>query len=259
MSQLEEVAWFRAFARRLLLPDNYLTFDVETSGLSPENNYICGVGMGFVEGRKLVRVYEAFLDWTRCPDIDQDHLRAQLFQVQQAMARQGKPCHHTYEFLREHGQPPMRVLEECLAAIEKHEDGNGLFAGHNSCSFDVEFFQSHFHNWLRIPYRFPEDGMYDTGIAEKASQLADSTMLPRAGETLRAFFRRVASVRARGVKWALDVHCEAKYGISQKIGMSAEYAHRPAYDAAAVHHVVEAHRQRMLPPTKQTPLSELTQ
>lgn len=236
--------WFQAFADRYGFPDNYSTVDVETNGVDPERSLICTAGVTIVRNRRIVTTEEHVLDWTRHPDIDQRWLQETLYQTQQAMERLGKNFYHTYEFLRANGRPPAEVLQRYLTLFEEGEATGELFVAHNGWRFDVELFQAAFHNYLGVPYRFHGDMVYDSGVAEKASQLeARDNPLPEPHEDLRDWAWRVGELRRRGILWALDRYCEPRYGLTQKAGLGHNDFHKSGSDSILLHYLMEEHRQ----------------
>jgi DNA polymerase III epsilon subunit-like protein len=235
--------WFSQFVGRFGFPDNYTTIDLETSGLSPANNLICAVGHTVVRGRRAVETFETYLDWTHHPGVDQEQFQRDLLSVQSIMEQQGKSFHHTYERLREFGHPPEQVLNYYLELIEALEQRKEVLIAHNGWRFDIEFLKASWQNWLRVVYNFDPELVYDSGIIEKASQLDESREpLPRDGESLEDFSKRIGSIRAKGVKWALDGHCEDRYGLTIKAGVDPREAHRAGVDSQLLHFLMEEHR-----------------
>ena len=236
--------WFTEFAERYGFPDNYTTIDVETNGVNVVESLICTAGYTLVRDRQPVETVQHILDWTRHPDIDQVELQRSLLHTQRALEQQGKNFYHTYEYLRQHGTPPEDVLAHYLQMIEQAEESGELFVAHNGWRFDVELFQAHFHNRLGVAYRFEDNMVYDSGVAEKASQLElRDNPLPYPDESLREWAWRVGSLRRRGVMWALDIHCEQKYGLLAQADLGPEQWHMSGSDSRLLHYLVEEHRK----------------
>jgi hypothetical protein len=235
--------WFRTYAGRYGFPDNYTTIDIETDGLQPDVDTICTFGYTKVRDRVPVETVEWALNWPDCALIDREHFRQKLANVQFQMERQGKRFHHTWEFLQT-GRPPLEVIQNIYDLVEDCYNRGELLVAQNGYKFDVELMQAHFHNWLRLQYIFDENALYDTGIAEKASQLNDSDdPLPRAGESMKAWAWRVGDIRRRGVRWALDGHCEERYELTKRAGMDPLNHHRSGHDSLLLHHLFECHRK----------------
>jgi len=236
--------WFNQFAGRYHFPENYTCVDIETNGLSPEKRCICSIGHTVVRERKIVETKEVYLDWPNFPDIDQEEFQRNLQQTETAMRSRHKPFHHTWSKLANDGEPPLEVLQRYLDLFEDMEARREVLIAHNGWRFDMEFFQAHFHNWLRIPFKFDPELVYDTGICEKASQLSDhDDPLPLAGETMQQFSWRIGELRRRGVRWALDGHCEEQYGLVKQAGADPDQAHAAGHDSRMLYYLFEEHRK----------------
>ena len=242
--------WFQRFAGFFPYPDNYTTIDLETSGLDPTQHLVCSIGHTVVRDRQPVHNEETYLNWPAYvadQRLDAGVLRADLEQTAHALNSKQKPFHHTWERLAQYGQDPKTVLEKYLGIFEQAERDREVLVAHNGWQFDVEFLQSAFYTWVfdsQTAFDFDPQLLYDTGVAEKASQLSDNySPLPLVGETLKQFFWRLGQARARGVYWSLDKHCEEVYGLLHKAGVQPGDCHRPAVDSFLVHRLMEEHRQ----------------
>jgi len=235
--------WFKEFAEKRGFPDDYVVVDIETSGFRPELNLICSIGHGWVKNRKISKLYDTYLNWSLEPTVEQTKLQQDLEKTQLSMESKGACFHHTYKKLVCEGQSPGKVLEYYHDLFQKAIDSGIMLVMHNGWAFDVRFLEGHFRRWLGKDFTFPEDSIYDTGICEKASQLDPSyDPMPRIGETMHDFSKRISGIRARGVRWALDSHCEETYGLFKLAGVSPGDAHRSATDCLVMYHLFEQHR-----------------
>jgi hypothetical protein len=237
--------WFSQYGDNWEFPDNYTTIDIETDGVSPEKCFICMIGHTVVRDRQIVSTNETYLDWTSHPDVDQDKLRETLLNTQRAMERQGKHFGHTYAQLQAVGQDPIGTLQHYLDLFEEMENRHEVLLAHNGWRFDVEFFQSHFHNWLGVAFTFMDELVYDTGVCEKASQLAATDQpFPLDGETMRQWAFRVGGLRRKGIMWALDKHCEERYKLTDKMAADGLTGidHAAGYDSQKLFYLFEEHR-----------------
>ena len=235
--------WFRRFRDHFGFPNNYTTIDLETSGLSQDNDLICTAGAVQVRDGQVADTKHWVFNWPATDIVDNSWLRSRLRDVRDAMARRNQPFHHSFEYLST-GRDPLACLTEILALVEAAEENREIIVAHNGWWFDVEFLQAHFHNYLRIPYVFPDDGVYDSGICEKASQLAEHYQpLPLADESLKAFSQRIGNIRARGVMWALGGYCDEKYQLTGKAGIRKAELHTADKDALLLHYLVQEHRR----------------
>lgn len=236
--------WFQRFAGRFAFPHNYTCVDLETNGVRPERHAICAVGHTIVRDGKPVETKEVMLNWPDFPDIDHVDFQLQLQDAERGMRAQGKPFHHTWERLQSTGKPPIEVLQRYLEMFEAMEDRREILVAHNGWRFDIELLQAHFHNWLNVPFTFDPELVYDTGIAEKASQLSQTDdPLPLAGETLQQFSWRIGELRRRGVYWALDRHCDEQYQLFAKAGVDRSMAHSAGADSLVLCYLMEEHKR----------------
>lgn len=241
--------WFRQFREHFGFPNNYTTIDLETTGTTQDTDLICTAGMVVVRDGRPEQIHHWVLNWPDSPGYANSHsnrtwLRRQLRKVQEALQARNQSFHHSYEYLRAEGREPGACLEEILNIVEAAEERNEIIVAHNGWWFDVEFLQAHFYNYLQIPYVFPDNGVYDTGICEKAAQLSDEhEPLPRPGETLKEFSWRIGAIRARGVYWALGGYCNERYGLLEKANVSPLSLHRADTDALVLHYLVQEHRR----------------
>jgi len=237
--------WFKEFAEHFAFPANYVCIDVETSGFDRERDFICSIGHVVVRDNKIVESKEHYLNWAQYDGVDLEDFKYRLDRTKNSMEAAGKGFHHSYEKLTEDGEAPTTVLMDYLTMFEEMEERDEVLVAHNGWGFDMQFFQAHFYNWLRVPFKFSTDLVYDSGIIEKASQLdlADNP-LPKAGENLMDFSARVGAMRRKGVKWALDGHCEDQYGLTEKVRNAGHEGadHQAMYDAIKLHFLIEEHR-----------------
>jgi len=238
--------WFKAFAKNFKFPSNYTCIDIETSGLFPQDDFICSVGYCVVRDHAIVDASEHYLDWTRHKDVDHADLKKRLQKTQKIMEKLGKGFYHTYDTLAKKGDDPVKVLNFYLDMFERMERDREVLVAHNGWAFDIEFLKSHFHNWLRVAYTFEPSLVYDSGVIEKASQLhADHDPLPMPNESLMDFTFRIAGVHA-GARWGLDSHCEDVYKLSEKMAGCTHFEdgadHQAGYDATKLHFLIEEHR-----------------
>lgn len=236
--------WFREFAGRYRFPENYICFDIETSGIDPANDYICSIGHTIVRDGVIGPYSESYLNWPDHPGIDTTQLKNSLLRVQNIMESRGKPFHHTWERLQRDGKPPLQVLADYLDLFETAEERQEVVVAHNGWRFDIEFLQAHFHDWLGISYVFSSELVYDTGVAEKASQLRDEDdPFPTPGETMQQFSWRIGNLQRRGIFWALDGYCDKQYNLFKKAGLDPGEAHGAGADSLLLAHLVEEHRK----------------
>jgi len=235
------MSWFRLLVERSnRLPDNYLVFDVETTGLSVNNDLITQVGYCFVNNKQILASGSTLLDWTSCSEIDQDWLRNKLIDTKRRMAELGKPYHITYEKLRDLGQQPIHTLDCYFSALEEAQQRSDALVSHNGLGFDIPMLRAHFKRWLNKKLTIQPNQLYDTGIMEKLCQM---NLLPNSGEDIGTFLVRLQYKRMNGIYWSLDKHCIPKYKLNEKYQLDADKAHDAGYDCVITYHLFETFRE----------------
>jgi len=237
--------WFQRFAQRFPYKSDYTCIDIETSGLSPATQQICTIGHMTVRDNRPVQAQWYALKWTQHPNIDQPAFAASLEMAQKGMEKQGKNFYHTWDWLDQHGEEPLTVLEKYLQLVEGAESNQELLIAHNGWRFDAEFLRQSWNKWLGVAWSFTDDAIYDSGVAEKACQLGpEDEPDPRPDESLQQWARRVGNKPRRGIYWALDRHCCPKYGLVDAAGFTDEDLHVSVKDAALLHYLYQAHKQQ---------------
>jgi DNA polymerase III epsilon subunit-like protein len=234
------MSWFRTMRERYMcFPDDYVVFDVETTGLTPGDDLITQVGFCLVQDRNVEENGSSLLDWTRCEGVDQDWLRWRLAETKRQMEAKGKQNHMTYERLRDEGEDPLAVLKEYATLFGDAKDGGYYYLGHNALNFDIPFFQAHFTRW-GPQFNFDSALVVDTGLMEKAAQL---NFYPWPGESLVDFYARVYNWKKKGVFWSLDRNCVPKYKLDLIHGLDMTKAHDAGFDCILTHHLFEHYRE----------------
>ena len=234
--------WFPKLAQHFAFPRDYTTVDIETSGLQPDEAEICVVGHTVVRNGLTVDCKETYINWWLDPEVDHKAIEARLLKTQKVMTEKGKTFLHTKEKLQACGRAPKEVLGEYLKLFEDMEARDEVLVAHNGIAFDLPFFVAHFHNVLRVVWKFREDLVFDTGIAVKASQMA-TVPEPRPDETLYQFFARVSKWYGKGVYWALDDYCERTFQLREKAGLASDLAHTAGPDSVLTAYLYEELRK----------------
>lgn len=248
------------------VPDDYLVFDVETSGVTP-TDLILQIGHCLVRGRKVVDWQSFCLDWRqaagRLPDRCEpawacNHrdlqdgnvgwLKTKILDVEQAFRQKGLVGRITWERLAREGNDPLAILGAYRDWFQEVADRGQFFLAHNGYMFDCRLFEAHFANVLGRPFTFGENAVLDTGTLLKAAQVPTT---PRRGESLRAFSGRVAGFRRRGLRWSLSEFAVPLFGLKAKFDGQAD-SHDAGHDAVMAHLLFEelralAARQLPLP------------
>lgn len=245
----------RIFAQYGLdIPHDYFCFDLETTGFSfsftadrfePESadDVIVEIGHCAVDGGVARDYWSTILDWSQVPDyVELDWVRAKIEHVTQQMADDNKVFHVSFDRMRQEGEHPLDTLAHYVDLIESALNAGKMVAGMNIIQFDQRVFYNATAEWLGEGFQIPLDQIIDVGVIEKARQLE---IMPRSGERLSDYFRRVAGIRKAGVRWGTD-HCCEVYRLNEKYGLRDEDKHSAGYDAMLCHLLLEEMRDRVL-------------
>ena len=222
-------------------PKNYLSLDIETSGVNSNEDLILQVGYCLVEEGKPVEQVSVVLNWPDSGLVEEDWLRDRLERTRKQIEfakdgrATGKRYDFTYEFLQT-GEPPVATLDSFHGLLMDLRRATYGFVAHNGYNFDGKMLASHFKNYLHKEWSFLDNELWDTGMIEKASQL---NSVPHEGDTLRSFSARVAAGRFKGVFWNLGEHCVKKYALDQKHGIGTMKNCDAGFDAWLDHLLFE--------------------
>lgn len=234
--------WFKILARYFSFPQDYTVIDLETNGLQPDECAICVIGHTVIRDGKPVETHETYINWFADPDADHADIEKRLLDTEKVMKAGKKTFLHTKEKLLECGRPPKEVFAEYLKLFEEMEARNEVLVSHNGIHFDLPFLTAHFHNVLKVSWKFREDLVFDTGIATKASQMA-TVPYPMPDETLYKFFWRVGRTPAKGIFWRLDGYCDETFHLFEKAGVDKELAHTAGIDSLLTAYLYEEQRK----------------
>jgi len=223
------------------IPSNYLSVDVETTGLKPDWDLIVEIGHCAVHAGKGVGTMSTLIDWTKNEYVDQDWLKAKLSLVRRHVEGDphrptGRTFPITYERLGDEGILPEVAFRFYRDLFEFIRAGKGLFVMHNGLQCDVPFLEAAFEEWLQDPFIFAPYEVFDTGAMVKAAQLE---LYPNKNETLRDYFLRVVRKRVSGVYWSLEGYCLEAFELDKKYDLRREDLHTAGVDALMTHWLLE--------------------
>lgn len=219
--------------KRGRLPNNYLCFDIETTGFS-NHDYIVQIGHCLVMDGKVVDNQAIYLDWRQCKG---GALTSDVWQrlktVQTKMASLGKPYNITWHDLCHLGQPPLDVLREYRDWFEDLPNTAVVGVTHGGHSFDIRFLERVFQMVLGRPTKnFDKHWVIDTGVILKASMLGRDLFhhpdLPAWSDHVRGF-------SAAGLKYSLHEFAVPEFSLDKDPVVSADKAHDAAYDCYVNH------------------------
>lgn len=219
-------------------PDNYVVFDTETSGRDFRLDLILEFGWAIVSNRQVVDTAGVIINWYGHPAVDWSDLCRRMESCRVAMANKGRTYHFTPERLLAEGVPydiALPQIHDILLGAMR-----GLTIGHNFWSFDRNMLDS-----LRVRfvdgqrYEWPVNSIFDTGMAERASQL---NRVPWSNDTMASWHERVSKPPYKGVRWALDDWMTPKYNLAKRYNLNTDMAHTAGADCCTTHAAFDTFR-----------------
>lgn len=206
------------------LPDSYLVFDTETSGLSPYSDWILQFGFCAVNARRVADCFGYIAN--RPPEV--------------VIAPEAVRVHGIDRVrMDKEGLPPKELLPLIFDTLEAFRSNGLMFVGHNMINFDAPFLEREAHVIGR-PFKFLPNEILDTGMLVKAARLG---MYFNPSDTLRSFSKRVSEVRAKGIQWSLDRYCYDTYNLGDASGVKKGEAHDASVDCLLTHHLLDRLRE----------------
>lgn len=235
--------WFKELDRIYPFPTDYVSIDIESTGLDSVGDLIIQVGHCCVVGGKTItdkQYFDIVLDWTRSGFIDQKLLKERLAYLSRHMAASDKRMHLTYDNLK-YGSDPVMVLRNYYNFLLKTQKDGIPIVAHNGLKFDVPVLSRNFIRFLPPEYNFSflDAKIYDTGIIEKAYQ---NGLLPYVREPMVEFYRRVYDKFNNGKKWSLTNYCVGHYNLDKEFNLDMTKAHTAGFDAYITHLLFEKYR-----------------
>ena len=213
---LHEVAKHLRSAR---LPETYVVFDTETTGVDPLACRAVQYGLTFVRNRKRVGSFSQVVK-----------LPSDVALPAGAVAVHGI----TRERMAKEGSPIEALMPMMIDTFKTWRKEGALFMGHNAMAFDIAIFHREAAA-LNLDFRFAEDEVVDTGMLVKAAQLGASLT---EGDNLLSFYARIYKIRAKGLYWALPKYCYQTFNLA-KYGVDITKAHDAGVDCDLVHYLFE--------------------
>lgn len=226
-----------------VLPSSYFCFDLEFTGFNRQKDLIVEWGHCLVRDRQVQDRNNVILNWYAVPEIVPAWwVTERLAHIQRTMALEGRAWHVTPAVMKADGIHPHKALAFMWDLFQEVMGQGMMLASHCGWNCDVDMLTNHFARDLQRAFVIDPNRMFDTGAIEKASQLPPEQGLPRDGETLKKYFRRILATRAKGVYANLDTHCVQKYKFDTRFGIDAKAMHSASEDAYVVHLLMEEFR-----------------
>jgi len=235
------------------IPEDYLTFDYETTGFERDFDLPIDFGYTLVRGRKVVARKSFILDWTRYPDlVEPGWLYARLERVKRGYAARGEGYHYSVKRLADEGKDPLKVLKFNHDLFVSNRKAGAAFGGHNAAFYDCEMARSVFLEYLGVKWKWGGNEVLDTGSMEKVLECArvlDATKqyLPRRDESMFDFFVRASRGRRAGVIWNIK-ECVKRYQLDKRFGIDLNALHGAQTDSYVCHLLIEDFRNGRLNP-----------
>ena len=228
-------------------PADYCVVDIESSGFSREKDLICEFGLCLVQDHQWVDRNSFVLNWYALGDdvVPHSWLTDRLLRVARQMELGGSVFSVTPQRMREEGVHPQTALRWIYDYLSEIKAQKLIFVSHNGLGFDMPMLCASFEKDLRLEFTLDPNRVLDTSAIAKAAQLiADHPgALPKANETLHAYFRRIAGWRAAGIKHNLP-HCIQMYNLVQAADSDLEAQHTAGQDAYVTHLLLEHFRSQ---------------
>ena len=110
-----------------------------------------------------------------------------------------------------------------------------------------------FNSYLNRSFVIGDNQLWDTGAIFKATALLESTnpehashrwkCFPQRTDSMKEYFNRVLSVRAKGLYWKLKL-CLEHYDLTEKLNSDHRY-HQAVHDAYCSHLLMQAYRKEL--------------
>lgn len=226
------------------IPDDYLSFDCETTGLRRYEDVILDFGYTLVREQKPVARGNMVLNWFARPDLVDPHwLRQSMAEVAYSYSHRGLDYQFSKRYLQKHGVDPIEALEMIWELLDINRKAGAVFSGHNANYFDCELVSYSFSQFLDRVWQWEGNEVFDSGCLEKALRALEMGIVfsPREAESLRDYFMRVRNRPIKGVKWNIE-ECAKRYDLHTKHGFELQELHMGNLDSFVSHLLIELYR-----------------
>lgn len=232
-------------------PTSYLSIDTEFTGGNADKDLIMEIGHTLVEDGQVTNRLNLVLDWSGHSVVPEFWVRQALGRVKSQM---GEGWRISWDVMKSEGIKPEKALKFYYDLFKTWQDRGLPFVAHNGFYADERMLIGHFAGFLGKKFRFGENSLFDTGAIFKASQAMDCDIakvrerqdvwLPRPGDSMETYFRRVTSHPAKGVFWRLW-NCVTHFGLDKQYSLEEGKCHGAGYDSYLVHLLFEEFRKRV--------------
>lgn len=219
-------SWTSVFGK---IPENYLVFDLETTGLDIENDFILQIGCVEIRNKEKYSEDSVVLDWSLSRH--KTDVLARMEKTAYHMESRGVTFHWTKDRLKDEGKSPEDSLAYFFSRWLSVSPAFFL-VGHNSWRYDYPMLSTQLNKHLGITWNIDPNGMLDTGAFVKSLQTG---IVPHHKETMRDFTTRCILQGPRA-RWSLDRVCPDLFGWTD---FDPSAAHDAVYDSYWTHRVLE--------------------
>jgi len=221
------------------IPDDYITLDIESSGIDVNRDLPLQLGWCVVKNRKAVLEEDVLIDWTKTLTATQlDELAVRMDATRRRMAEKEKAYPWTIDMLRSKGMSAVKAVTRFASAL----GSNPTVAAHYGWLFDYPALGRTF-DLIGQEFSPEHNRMYDTGLMLKACLVGIS---PARNEPLAAYTKRLHTARC-SVRHNLEAASEL-FDLRTTSGADKGSQHRAGYDAWLVHLLLERLRPLMAMP-----------
>lgn len=234
---MSDTDWFEQACSILgPLPGNYVTVDIETSGLAGDDLPI-QIGWGVVLGGQMIDNGSGLIDWTG--HVNLDWLSARIARTWAEMESiTGRKFDFSPARLRREGTPAFTFLTEFFNMMGDVASSGMTVVCHNGLKLDLLVLNRTGQRYLNRV--MPVDKYIDTMVIERALQTRKQ---PIKGETWKQFCEKHYHAGGSRIKSSLLRHCVPKY----KIASTSDRGHEADFDCMITHQLLEAYRN-LCPP-----------
>jgi DNA polymerase III epsilon subunit-like protein len=241
-------SWLKYASEKLgKLPDSYLVFDIETTGLDLTIDIPGQIGWAVVENNKVVDSGSRTLNWLRGqpPEFhywisDRIARTKNQFEYKKGVAT-GKVYGISVDRLRQ-GDIPEKVLREFHSLVNECKKNGFKFIAHNGLRLDQPMLDRILseisEGGMRL--KFKPDEYLDTLSIEKSVQLFPEISDE---ETWLDFCKRAYRLGGSSVKGSLDNHCSVKYDLAKKHNLDMNKAHEADFDCLLTHYLFQEYKE----------------
>jgi DNA polymerase III epsilon subunit-like protein len=240
--------WLRYAQTKLgALPENYLVFDIETTGLDINVDLPAQIGWAVIENNKVVDSGARFMNWTyNRSEQDIAWIADRVATTKRQFEyKNGFATGSVYSVSMERmcaGENPEKVLSDFYRLFSDCRKNNFGFIAHNGLRHDQPIIDRVINDMSsgEMRFRFKPNDYFDTLSLEKSVQIFPEILQ---NESWLDFARRAYHLGGYKVKGSLDRHCAVKYDLPNKHGLSMVKAHEADFDCVLTHYLLQEYRE----------------